>query len=220
MADEYTQVDTEDFNELIIALGIAEISPEKIVGNMRRMINNPVKEGIGVKTTEWNNLADWLERGMGRPRRLQSRLKPLLSKAMTEQTKAEAKAEIEAHIAARVAGRNPLTDSEQGDAVIMTCEWTPIYGGRQHEGVGITGAETLAGEHSQAAIILTDAVAPSGIHYRSIDIHAIHQSGVQLHVILNGLPIRLHWNGHSSISDELSEYHSDLSADDVSRLRG
>ena len=139
---------------------------------------------------------------------------------MTEQTKAEAKAEIETHIAARVAGRNPLTDSEQGDAVTMTCTWMPTYGGRQLDGEDVTGAETLAGEHSQVAIILTDAVAPSGIHYRSIDIHAIHQSGVQLHVVLNGLPIRLHWNGHSDISDELTEYHSDLSAEDVAQLRG
>ena len=138
---------------------------------------------------------------------------------MTQKTAEQQKAEIEAHIAARVAGRNPLTDSEQGGAVIMTCEWTPIYGGRQTEGVGITGAETLAGEHSPAAIILTDTIAPSGIHYRSIDIHAIHQSGVQLHVILNGLPIRLHWNGHSDISDELTEYQSDLSAEDVAQLR-
>ena len=59
--NDYTQVDTEDFNELIIALGIAEISPETIVGNMRMMIANPVKGGIGVKAKEWNEIADMFE---------------------------------------------------------------------------------------------------------------------------------------------------------------
>ena len=137
---------------------------------------------------------------------------------MTEQTKAEAKAEIEAHIAARVAGRIPLTDDEKAAAVVMTCSWESLYGGIQYKGRHITGAHFLASQHHHVAIILTDHVAPSGIHYRSIDIHAIHQSGAQLHVILNGLPIRLHWNGHSDISDELTEYQSDLSAEDVIQL--
>ena len=59
--NEYTQVDTHDFLELIIAFGITGISPEMVVGNMRKMIANPVKSGIGVKAKEWNEIADMFE---------------------------------------------------------------------------------------------------------------------------------------------------------------
>ena len=76
--NEYTQVDTGDFNELIIALGIDEISPETIVGNMRKMINNPVESGIGVKADDWNKLADWLERGDGTPSEVAESIKTIV----------------------------------------------------------------------------------------------------------------------------------------------
>ena len=81
----------------------------------------------------------------------------------------------------------------------------------------------IAGE--ECLLKFVDHVAPSGIRYKSIAVHAPYQGrGMQLHVEINGVPLTLDWNGGNDppfpATPISANYRRErLSDDQVERLR-
>ena len=81
-------------------------------------------------------------------------------------------------------------------------------------------------EGSSCVLKLLDHVAPSTIHYRSVEVLAPYQGrGRSLHLEVNGVALNLEWSGGNSppfpAPPVRANYRRDgLSAEQVSQLRG
>ena len=85
-------------------------------------------------------------------------------------------------------------------------------------------AEMGHARHEDCELRLVDHVAPSGVHYRSISVHAPYQGrGLALHVEVNGVPLSLEWNGGNDREPpamvQHADYHRELTAEQVAALR-